>query len=79
MKKIYKIRHKASGKFVRIKLKIQGVKGWKEKDVINGHPGFGKVLFDTHKGWATPPEPSNEDFNEIGCEVVVYNINETEL
>lgn len=76
---IYKIKHIATGKFVRIKLTSEGVKVWAEKGVINGHPGYGKVLFDTHNGWKTPPEPSDEEFATIGCEVVCYKETLTEV
>ena len=79
MKLIYKIRHKSTGKFVRIKLTSEGIKVWKEKNVIEGNPGWGKVLFDTHKGWTTPPKPSNEEFAQIGCEIAVFNLKIEEL
>lgn len=78
MKTIYKIRHIETGKFVRVKLTSIGIQIWAEKNVIAGHSGYGKVLFDTHKGWSTPPEPSNEEFALIGCEVVKYNLTLTE-
>lgn len=74
-KYIYKIRHKETGKFVRIKLEQEGIDGWVEKNVIEGKtPGYGKVLFDTHEGWSTSPNPSNEEFNKIGCEIVKYEV-----
>jgi hypothetical protein len=74
-KYIYKIRHIPTGKFIRIKLQIEGVKVWHEKNVISGqNTGYGKVLYDTHKGWSTPPIPSNEDFALIDCEIVKYKI-----
>ena len=77
---IYKIRHKATGKFVRIKLEKKGVDTWAEKNVIEGNiSGYGNVLFKTHSGWATPPNPSNEDFAKIGCEIVKYKTTLTEV
>ena len=76
-KYIYKIRHKPTGKFVRIKLKKDGVSVWAELGVINGRAGYGKVLYDTHKGWSTPPEPSAEEFDLIDCEVVRYKVTST--
>ena len=80
MSKIYKIRHIPTGKFVRIKLEKQGIKIWKAKGVLEKIvPEMGNQLFDTHKGWKTPPNPTNDDFNEINCEIVVYEIKETEL
>jgi len=79
-KYIYKIRHKETGKFVRVKLMIEGIHVWKEKDVINSKSsGYGQVLYDTHKGWNTPPVPTNEDFNLIGCEIVKYKVSQEEL
>jgi hypothetical protein len=80
MKLIYKIRHKKSGKFVRIKLEQEGIDVWAEKGVLEKIvPGYGNQLFDTHKGWSTPPNPSNEEFAKIGCEIVVYKIEEIEI
>lgn len=77
---IYKIQHIPTKKFLRIKLEKEDIKVWKEKDVINGKAtGFGKILFDTHKGWATKPNPSNEDFAEIDCKIVIYKSTEHEI
>jgi hypothetical protein len=77
---IYKIRHKATGKFVRIKLEKKGIDIWVDKKVIEGNiPGYGNVLFKTHSGWSTPPNPSNEDFAKIGCEIVKYKTTLTEV
>lgn len=50
MKYIYKIKHIETVKFLRIKLTKDGIKVWKEKLVIEGNAGYGKVLFDTHNG-----------------------------
>ena len=78
-KYIYKIKHIPTGKFLRIKLEKEGIEVWKEKNVISGEtPGYGKVLFDTHVGWKTPPNPTNEDFKKIDCEVVRYELKEYE-
>lgn len=75
MTKLYKIQHIPTGKFLRIKLEKEGIKVWKEKGVIEGKSqGFGKVLFDSHKGWKTPPNPTNDDFKEINCRIVTYNV-----
>lgn len=80
MKIVYKIRHIETGKFVRIRLTKIGVDVWAEKNVISCNcPGYGNVLYKTHKGWSTPPEPTNEDFGKIGCEIVKYEITENEL
>lgn len=76
---VYKIRHIESGLFVRVKLSKIGIAEWKEKNVISGNPEFGKVLYKTHKGWNKRPKPSNDDFNEIGCEIVKYILNYTEI
>ena len=77
---IYKIRHKKTGKIVRIKLEKKGIEIWAEKNVIEGNiPGYGNVLFKTHSGWATPPKPSNEDFAKIGCEIVKYKTTLVEI
>ena len=80
MKYIYKIRHKATGKFVRIKLEQPAIDVWASNPLTmqNKNPGMGKVLHDTHKGWSTPPNPSNNEFDKIGCEVVRYEIIEIE-
>ena len=79
MSKLYKIRHIPTGKFLRIKLEMEGIKVWKEKRVLERiTPEMGNQLFDTHKGWKTPPNPTNEDFREIGCEIVVYELKEIE-
>lgn len=77
MATIYKIRHIKTGKFIRVKLELEGIACWVRHDVIETGK-FGKVLFDTHKGWAMPPNPSNEDFAKIGCEIVKYTITEKE-
>ena len=78
MSKIYKIRHIPTGKFVRIKLEKQGIKIWKAKGVLEKIvPEMGNQLFDTHKGWQTPPNPTNDDFKKINCEIVVYEVKET--
>jgi hypothetical protein len=80
MSKLYKIRHIPTGKFLRIKLEIAGIKVWKEKGVLERiTPEMGNQLFDTHKGWKTPPNPTNKDFGEIDCEIVVYELKEMEL
>jgi len=64
---IYKIQHIPTGKFVE----SEGIKVWKEKGVLEGKAfGFGKVLHDTHQGWKTPPNPTNEEFAEINCRIV---------
>lgn len=79
-KYIYKIRHIPTGKFLKIKLEIEGINVWEEKKVISGQtPGYGKVLFDTHPGWRTPPNPSNDDFKRIDCEIVKYEVKESEM
>jgi len=80
MKYIYKIRHKATGKFVRIKLEQQGIDVWASNPLTmqNKNSAMGKVLHDTHKGWSTPPNPSNDEFSKIGCEIVRYEITEIE-
>lgn len=76
MSKIYKIQHIPTGKFIRIKLESEGIRVWKEKGVLEGKAvGFGKVLYDTHQGWKTPPNPTNEEFGEINCKVVSYSVN----
>jgi len=73
--KLYKIRHIPTGKFIRIKLKKEGIKIWKEKGVLEKIlPEMGNQLFDTHEGWKTPPTPSNEEFKEINCEIVTYDV-----
>jgi hypothetical protein len=80
MKRIYKIRHIPTGKFLRIKLQKEGIKVWKEKGVlVKFVPEMGNQLFDTHTGWKTPPDPTNEDFKEIDCEIVVFELTEKEL
>ena len=80
MKYIYKIRHIETGKFLRIKLEIEGIRVWKERNVLQKIiPEMGNQLFDTHKGWRTPPNPSNEDFKEIGCEIVRFQLIEKEI
>lgn len=80
MKYIYKIRHIETGKFLRIKLEIEGIRRWKEKGVLEKIvPEMGNQLFSTHKGWRTPPNPTNEDFKEIGCEIVRFELVEKEL
>lgn len=77
---VYKIRHKATGKFLKIKLELEGINIWKEKNVLEEiTPEMGNQLFNTHKGWKTPPNPSNEDFDKIGCEIVKYEVNLKEL
>lgn len=76
---IYKIQHIPSKKFVRIKLTKLGVDVWVAKDVINGNPDFGKVLFNTSNGWKTPPEPSNEYFKKIDCKIVKYIVKQKQL
>lgn len=78
MSKIYKIQHIPTGKFIRIKLESAGIRVWKEKGVIEGKTdGWGKVLYDTHQGWKTPPNPTNEEFAEINCKIVTYSLNLT--
>jgi hypothetical protein len=80
MSKIYKIRHIPTGKFLKIKLEKEGIRRWKELGVLEKFvPSMGNQLFDTHKGWKTPPNPTNDDFKEINCEIVVYEIKETEI
>lgn len=79
MKYIYKIRHIKTGKFVKIKLTIAGIRVWKDKKVLETiTPEMGNQLFNTHKGWRTPPTPTNEDFKEIGCEVVRFQVVEAQ-
>lgn len=75
-KYMYKIRHKETGKFVRTRLGKEGIDYWAENPLtmLNKNPIFGKVLYDTHEGWSTPPKPTNEDFGKIGCEVVKYKV-----
>jgi len=74
--KIYKIKHLPTGKFVKIKLEIQGVDGWEKRGGIqegtNG--GAGKLLVDFHEGWKTPPTPTNKEFARINCKVVCYDV-----
>ena len=70
---IFKIRHIPSGKFIRIRLEQEGINVWAEKDVINTGI-YGKVLYDTHKGWATRPNPDDAEFARLQCEIVEYNI-----
>jgi hypothetical protein len=76
---VYKIRHNESGKFIRIRLTKEGVRVWKDLSVIEGKFGFGKVLYDTHVGWKTSPELTEEELLGIGCSIVKYEIKETEL
>ena len=80
-KKIYKILHIPTGKYVRIRLTSVGIKVWHEKGVLNGLApghviayGYGKVLYDSHEGWKTPPGPSNEEFSLINCKVICTEI-----
>ena len=79
-KYIYKIQHIPTGLFVRIKLSIHGILGWKKridegKLLFEGKdPAMGQVLHKTHEGWSTPPEPSNEDFKLIDCRIVKYKV-----
>jgi len=47
---LWKIRHIESGKFIKIKLEIEGIKHWKINRVVEGNLGWGKVLYDSHLG-----------------------------
>lgn len=77
MNRIYKIRHIPTGKFLKIKLGLEGIRVWKDKGVLESFvPAMGNQLFDTHKGWKTPPNPTNEDFKQINCEIVIYELKE---
>lgn len=79
MSKLYKIRHISTGKFLKIKLEKEGIKVWKTQGVLEKTTKYGNQLFVTHKGWRTPPNPTNEDFKEINCEIVIYELKEIEL
>lgn len=77
---IYKIRHKPTGKFLKIKLYQEGIDSWKRNNVLRGdNPEWGNQLFNTHKGWGTPPLPTSTDFAAIDCEVVKYVVTVTEI
>lgn len=74
-KKIYKILHIPTEKYVRIRLSSEGIKVWHEKGVLNGLvQGYGKVLYDSHEGWSTPPGPSDDEFSLINCKVTCTEI-----
>lgn len=80
MNRTYKIRHIPTGKFLKIKLEKEGIRVWREKGVLEGiAPEYGRQLFDTHKGWKTPPNPTNDDFKQINCEIVIYELKEIEI
>jgi len=69
---IYKIKHIPTGKFIKIRLTKIGIEHWVNNKVLEGNDAYGIVLFDTHVGWKSPLEPTDEDFSKINCKIVKF-------
>jgi hypothetical protein len=83
---IYKIRHIETGMFLIHDYFPQAIDKFEETinegkyNIWKGeHPGMGRILHKSHKGWSNPPRCTTEDYNRIGCEVVKYKLVEVEV